>query len=109
MAQRGDSKSFQIHPVFLKLAMNFWSNFGRFAKCTLSIDTILWHVNRAIPSARFTLDLPEEKKHSIGPVGDGAKIPYDTWERMTDQGKHICRHIVAEPGVCYAGDHFFRR
>ena len=52
-----------------------------------------------IPSARFTLQSPEEKLATIGPIGDGSKIPYETWQRMTEQGKHICRHIVAEPGV----------
>ena len=54
---------------------------------------------RAIPSTRYTLQSPEEKTATIGPIGDGAKIPFDTWERMTEQGKHICRHVVAEPGV----------
>ena len=53
-----------------------------------------------IPSARFTLQSPDEKLATIGPIGDGSKIPYETWQRMTEQGKHICRHIVAEPGVC---------
>ena len=52
-----------------------------------------------IPSARFTLQSPEEKLATIGPIGDGSKIPYETWQRMTEQGKPICRHIVAEPGV----------
>ena len=54
---------------------------------------------RAIPSARYTLQSPAEKAATIGPIGDGGKIPWETWQRMTEQGQHICRHIVAEPGV----------
>ena len=54
---------------------------------------------RAIPSARYTLQSPEQKAATIGTIGDGSKIPWETWKRMTEQGKHICRHIVAEPGV----------
>jgi len=26
-------------------------------------------------------------------------MPYDIWEKLTPHGKHLCRHIKAEPGV----------
>ena len=26
-------------------------------------------------------------------------LPYETWQNMTEHGKHICRMIVAEPGA----------
>ena len=25
-------------------------------------------------------------------------MPYETWERMSPMGKHICRYLVCDPG-----------
>ena len=45
---------------------------------------------RAIPVALYQLP-PEnpERTHSL---------PYETWEKMTPKGKHICRYLVCDPG-----------
>ena len=61
-------------------------------------DNRAWHggtpnlsqFTRAIPVALY--ELPPEnptRTHSL---------PYESWEKMTQMGKHICRYLVCDPG-----------
>ena len=61
-------------------------------------DSRAWHggtpnlsrFTRAIPVALY--QLPDEnptRTHSL---------PYESWQRMTPAGQHICRYLVCDPG-----------
>ena len=69
--------------------------------CTLSSQhggtPNLSQYTRAIPHpGQFSLPL-----HDADPMRtrlNPHSLPYSTWEKMTEQGRHICRYIVCDPG-----------
>ena len=65
-------------------------------------DSRAWHggtpnlsrFTRAIPVALYSLPSEDHSRsHSL---------PYETWERMTPMGQHICRYLVCDRGEAVA-------